>query len=155
MVGCVTYHLQARDYFYDFSLVRKFNYLIGNSGIGKTTLVKLIRNLKKSKQARSICILDDATSNGFIHAALESEFNLYVADEDFAYYNDNEFISWAKQADGHFLFITRTIPSHLPCSVDAIFTVNYDEILHTHYFSNVYKDLTTDKPRSVYVEDLG
>lgn len=125
-----------------FTLQSKFTIIRGNSGIGKTTLIKMLDN--PTTQIISpytfVALRPQAPKIGWAQyfKASEDESVVFYADEDFPALYTREFQEAMAQAHLKFLIVVRDMLSHVPYTVNDVYTVVSEG--REHWLERVYKE---------------
>jgi hypothetical protein len=148
---------------YELIVDRKYTILRGNSAIGKTYFHFLLSKSTSCDVKCDVEILDLFYSKMWKEELLNISNTIYVIDESFEGFEDDEFESILNRSDNYFIIITRRSMSGLPYSVKSIYTLTgekkYDKLSGEYTLnsiSNVYKDYPElVKPDLVITEDSG
>lgn len=128
MTGAHRIIVQSKRVKYDFIVRRNITIITGDSGIGKTTLISMIRDYRKFKGDSNInlscdkeCLVvegedwQDQVSRVSDCIIFIDEGNKFISSKDFA--------SYVKHSDNYFVLITRYPLKTLPYSVNEIYSV--------------------------------
>lgn len=129
MVGEYRVVVKTKRVEYNLSFKRKYTFIQGDSGTGKTKLANLLRLADSSKHIKVICdipvrvILQKSSLEKYLES---NEKAIYIIDEDVCteFKTDNKGIPFAKmtvEAEGYFVLMTRRKFGVLPYSVYEIY----------------------------------
>ena len=136
--------IRKSRHIYEIEFNRKITVLRGDSGIGKSSIAKL---LKQSKINRNISVFTDNnydvivldySSNWGSDIMLGTKNTLFVLDEDCIYINEHKFAKIVHESESRFIFITRSPLKSLNYSYQDIISLKTHGNLTKSY--NIYKE---------------
>ena len=148
---------------YSIELERKITVIKGNSGTGKTTLVKMIDLWLRQKRASGIkcnCSADMIILNelsDWTNLLNENSGKIFIADENVKYLSWQSFGEAVNNSDNYFLFITRSGSlGSMTYSVSSILELKTEKRGDIHFTSAYPRYFNTSvyiKPDLVITED--
>lgn len=151
---------------YSFELKRNITVLRGDSGTGKTTLFRMVRDYNESGRNSGVSISCDRPVIAMEKRIWETEIerienSIIVIDEDSKFICSKEFAKAVRHSNNYFLLITRHYLAELPISVDEIYVLSgaknkkFVPLYHEkeRIFDDVKKSLLPFKPEVIITED--
>jgi len=112
---------------YQLTLDRKITVITGDSGIGKTSMIKnLRRGISGGSSTKLNCTAGCdviSGSNWYRDISNRSGYILFF-DESALFVRTGEFVSLMRQSDNYFVLVNRSRISSIPYSMDAVFTIS-------------------------------
>lgn len=172
MKGKYYFRLQHKKKLYELEIKRNITVIQGDSGTGKTHLISLLSSYLDYKLSgvgpgKNIFVetnadVDILTNRDWIRRKLDFDNQIIFCDEGFEFFNTPEFISYVKNSNCYFVFITRVPLDQLSYSPDEVYGLkrsNKIEFLKSVYNEqySIYNHETLDNwlPDIILTEDEG
>lgn len=155
MTGRYTIRLNTKRVHYDLKVERKITIVSGDSGTGKTTFYRLVRDFNENGKATGISLSCDVevkalTSTNWdkeekVTGTYEAEKDgIYVVDEYCKFMFSRVFKSIVKKSSGYFILITRNSIKSLGYSLSSIYGLTAKKSQVGVYTENTFYSLYSD-----------
>ncbi|MCR4635518.1 MAG: translation initiation factor 2 [Butyrivibrio sp.] len=130
MIGKHSIDIQNRFVRYRFELERNISIIRGDSGTGKTSLVRMISDHQTQGAASGVqlscnknCVAMVGLGTMWKEYLKRIKDSIVFIDEGERYVSSEEFASFIKQTDNYYVIMTRNNLYEIPYSVDAIYEI--------------------------------
>ena len=137
MIGLHRIIIESPRLKYEFYIKRFITIVQGDSATGKTTLIDLLREYKRSGEAGPIriesdvpCVVFDGSESDWSLFISNKKRNIIFIDEGFGYIRTKEFAKSIQFTDNYYVLITRDSLTYLPYSINEIYGIRTSGKFH-------------------------